>query len=166
LGDPPKVFEVDVDVAKLNRSVDSIVIAERQMLLRDGIAALNAKASVHEIGSLQPPLTEDEVVGSIRRWLQGRSISEEQRTQFEEIADTGILNPGDELSFLTRMTSRGQRFTVWWLDLTVNDYRIRIRDRTISSRALSADELAAHEEASKRIEAWHSIINNARGDDE
>ena len=66
VGDPSKAFEVDDDSTKLRRSRPNTVIVEKQMSLRDGVAALNEKSKHHEIGKSQAPLTADEVIGGIR----------------------------------------------------------------------------------------------------
>ena len=162
-GDPSKAFQVDVDIAKLRRSRRNTVIVENQMSIRDGVAELNAKSKHHEIGKSQEPLTAEEVVGGIRRWLQEHSVSSERRAKFERIADSCVLNPGDELSFATSLNNSGHRFNVWWLDLTVDDYTLRIRDRTISSRKLTSREVAEQGEFVKQLLKFRKKASVSRG---
>ena len=116
------------------------VSIKQAVTLDQAAAKLNALTEDHTIGQDQPTLTADEIVAAINRWDFEAPISDEKREQFKTIAKTRMLNPGDKLQFSTGLWSDGHYFTVWWLDLTVDNYRFRIRDRTISSRPQTLKE--------------------------
>jgi len=110
--------------------------------LADAIADLNAKAAKDDIGRLQPPLTEAEVVAAIRGWVRGLGppVDDETYLAFQNLATTGLLPERADLRFTTRWIGfNGFDFDVWWIDLTIMKgekvgYTFRIRDRKISSR--------------------------------
>lgn len=136
------------------------VTAAESQSLADSVAQLNEISRNHNIGRTQEPLTADEVVGAIRRWSNALDISPETKAQFERIAETGMLNDGDELEFSTGLWSGGNYYTVWWLDLTVDKYTFRVRDRTISSRPQTNEEIAMLER--NRIEAMKRLNKSER----
>jgi hypothetical protein len=108
------------------------------------VAQLNEITKHHKLGKTQEPLTADEVIGAIRRWSNNPEATPETKAKFNRIVETGVLNAGDKLSFSTGLTSDGICYTVWWLDLTVDRYVFRIRDRTVSSRPQTKEEIALH----------------------
>ena len=123
--------------------------------LNMAVQDFNHKASTDSIGKTQPPLTEDEVVAAIRGWIPEHTpgVTDDVSERFQEIAETGTLPDGAELSFTTGWTGyRGFKFQVWWVDLSIKldpektgvyRYTFRIRDQKISSRKMTPDELAS-----------------------
>lgn len=118
------------------------VTAKNSMAIDEAAAQLNQISKRHRLGKSQVPITADEVIGAIRRWSHAPEISDETKAKFNRIAKTGTLSAGDRLHFSTGLWSNGNYYTVWWLDLTVDNYTFRIRDRTISSRKQTEDEVA------------------------
>lgn len=112
---------------------------EERMSLEQAIREFNYKAEHHSVGKTQPPLTADEVVAAIR----GKNA--EDNTRLGEIADTRFLISGEQLSFTPGWITEGNYVTVWWIDLSVKGHGLRIRDRTLSSRKLTSEELADRE---------------------
>ena len=96
------------------------------------------------------PLTEAEVVASIRGWIPEHTpgVTDDVYNQFQEIAESHTLPEGAELSFCPGWTGyRGYRFKVWWIDLSIKTgektgYTFRIRDQKISSRKMTPEELS------------------------
>jgi hypothetical protein len=133
-------------------------VAEPQSLA-EAVQQLNSISKQHNIGKTQEPLTADEVIGAIRRWSNKRDIPVETKAKFERIAETGMLNAGDQLKFATGLFSEGNFYAVWWLDLTVDNYVFRVRDRTISSRKQTDEEIAM------LAKLRREMLDRARGQD-
>ena len=107
--------------------------------LSEAVSEFNKKTKHHSIGASQPPLTSDEVVAAILR----RQASDRDSTDpLLRVASSRMLQIGDELMFTPVLTSEKYHFTVWWIDLRTPGGGLRIRDRTLSSRSLTPDELA------------------------
>lgn len=114
------------------------------------VERFNAEARTHHVGKSQLPLTEDEVVAAIRSWIPQETpgVTDEVYNQFQDIAELRVLPKGARLSHCSSWTGyRGFHFKVWWIDLSIKTgetggYTFRIRDQKISSRRLTADELA------------------------
>jgi hypothetical protein len=119
--------------------------------LAEATAKLNELTKDHPIGSQQPPITVEEIVAAIHRYA-GKKIPADKRKKFLAVATTKMLNPGDGLKFSTELWSDDIHVTVWLLDLTVDGYKLRIRDRTISYRPQSALEKEMHESLRKSLE--------------
>src|SRR4051794_11582765 len=72
--------------------------------LADAVKAFNAEAATDPIGKDQSPLTEDEVIASIRGWIRKEHpISDEDYKVFQEIAEKRQFPEGAYL----------RRFTGW-----------------------------------------------------
>ncbi len=136
------------------------VIVDESQSLADSVAQLNEISQYHNLGKTQEPLTPDEVIGAIRRWSRALEINAETRAKFDRIAETGMLHAGDELNFSTGLWSDGNYYSVWWLDLTVDNYTFRVRDRTISSRLQTDEEIAMLDR--RRAEARELFRNSDR----
>ncbi len=133
--------------------------------LHDVVPRFNEIASQHSVGKSQEELTVDEVISAIRRAV-GTSKTAGQpemrastQAALDRIVQTGNLSKGDELLFATGYTSSGRRYTVWWIDIVSDSYRLRLRDRTLSSRALTAEEMA---ENARRELAWQRAMKYER----
>ena len=114
--------------------------AEEQSL-GTAVAAFNEAARRNPVGNEQPPLTEEEVIASIRGWIRSQvQASDEVYAAFQQIAATGKLPKGAQLEFTTGWRGyRGFDFDVWWIDLSISTgpmsgYTYRIRDRKLRSR--------------------------------
>ena len=129
------------EVGDPNAKFGTVAVTD-SMTLEDAVAQINKIAARHSIGKSQEPLTQDEVVSAIKRWSDTVEVSDETRASFNQIATTGELKAGDELQFATGLWSGGNFYTVWWIDLSVDNYTFRVRDRTISSRKMTDDEIA------------------------
>ena len=111
--------------------------------LAEAVKALNAKAAKDIIGKGQPPLTEQEVVASIRIWRGKRPASDEVFQVFQAIAETRRLPKGAKFRYFAVCTGhRGFNFVVWWVNLRIptgerTGYSHRIRSRMISSCPVS-----------------------------
>lgn len=124
------------------------IVAQKSVRLCNVVAELNEVSKHHNLGKSQEPITTDEVVGAIHRWLDSNNkrptagigfhdstiCPDDKRLKFLQIAETQMLNAGDELRFATGLNSNGYVYTVWWIDLTVDKFRIRLRDRTLGCR--------------------------------
>jgi hypothetical protein len=115
--------------------------ADDKRPLSEAIADFNARAAKNEVGKVQPPLSEAEVIAAIRGWDRTRiPVADETYSAFQDIAETGLLPPGAHLRFLTRWTGfKHYDFDVWWADLVITTgerktYTYRIRDQKIASR--------------------------------
>ena len=115
--------------------------ADEPRPLVDAIADFNSRAAEDEIGKVQPPLSEAEVIAAIRGWIRERTpVDDETYLAFQSIATTGLLPDRANLRFITRWTGyNGYDFDVWWVDLTImtgekKGYTFRIRDQKIASR--------------------------------
>ena len=97
----------------------------------------------------QLPLTEEELVASIRGWIpeQTPGVTDVIYEQFQQIAETREFPENAKISLCPSWVGyRGFRFDVWWVDLTLkNDdgtgWTFRIRDIKISSRKMTDGEL-------------------------
>lgn len=118
--------------------------------LGSAVEAFNELASEDAIGKHQPPLTEDEVIASIRGWIRDQAppVSDHVYAIYQKIAETRRLPEGATLDYITAWSGfGGYNFTVWWVDLDIMTderpgYTYRIRDRKIRSRPVS--QIEAH----------------------
>ena len=101
------------------------------------VARFNQDAASNRVGALEPPLTEAEVISSIRNQLSeipgplGKGTIDIQAI-FERIARTKRLPPDTSLYALSATESVPPQ-AVWWinLDVIVRDelhYKVRIRE--------------------------------------
>ena len=120
------------------------------------VQQLNQKAQEDHIGKTQPPLTEDEVIASIRAWLRENiRASDEVYATYQKIAESRMIPANATLEVTTRYYgNRGFDFDVWWVDLgimtgpttgfafRIRDQKIRTRERTSSEDKLSLETVA------------------------
>jgi hypothetical protein len=113
------------------------------------IRHFNAKAQSDPIGRDQPPLTEEEVIASIRGWKREENpdMPDEVHESLQRIASTGDLPFGADFRCITRWYSNGYAIDVWWVDLLIwlspHDeavYSFRIRERKVRSRPVTEEE--------------------------
>ncbi len=125
--------------------------------LSAAVAKFNQQTRTHPVGKSQLPLTEDEVIAAIRGWIQEHTpgVTDKIYNAFQEIAESLKLPDGAEFTFCAGWTGyRGYRFDVWWIDLSIptgenEGFSFRIRDQKISSRKMTAAELAEEQAAIK-----------------
>lgn len=147
---PEEKTETEVSLRRSSADIEAdstlyrVQVKER-MSLEQAVREFNYKAKHHSVGKTQPPLTADEIVAAIR----GKNA--EDNTRLEEIADTRFLIPGEELSFMPGWITEGNYVTVWWIDLRVKGHGLRIRDRTLSSRKLTSEELFSRKLTSEEL---------------
>jgi hypothetical protein len=120
--------------------------------LAEAVKAFNAEAATDPIGKDQSPLTEDEVIASIRGWIRKEQpISDEDYKVFQKIAEERQFPEGAYLHEFTGWSGyNDMHFDVWWVDLridTPDGKRLghRIRARMIRSRPLTEAERKQHE---------------------
>lgn len=125
--------------------------------LGSAVEAFNERASGNAIGKHQPPLTEDEVIASIRGWgRKSHPVSDHDYAVFQEIAETRRLPEGATLDYTTAWNGfAGDHFDVWWVDLSImtgerTGYTFRIRDRKIRWRPLGQSEERLLKEGSQQ----------------
>jgi hypothetical protein len=132
--------------------------SESPTSLADAVKTFNTEAMKDPIGVNEPPLTEVEVVASIRGWDREQiPVTDEVYELFRKITETRQLPKDARLTFTTGWDGHnGYHFNVWWVDLTIpigdkGGYTFRIRDRKINSRPLTEDECKKIEQDAKCI---------------
>ena len=117
------------------------------VLLKNAVRKFNDEAREHSIGKEQTPLTEDEVIASIRAWDKRNRPSDETFAVYRAIANSRRLPPHARIYSRDTWSDSQYVFTVWCIDLHIKTgenrgYAFRIRDQKISSRELTDDEIA------------------------
>ena len=115
---------------------------ERSVAMRDAVKDINSRAKRDEVGKTQDPLTVDEVIAAIRLWdRKSMKVDDKTYAIFQEIASSQKLPPEAQFDFITRCNQcNGYNIEVWWVDLEVDRYRYRIRDRTLRCVASRPDD--------------------------
>ena len=142
----------------------SVVVVEPSTL-DDAVVRFNTLAVENVIGAQQSALDSEEIIGAIRRWPNNLEIDDALKNKFDNIVKTGQMPNGSEIQFHTILLSGDYHFTVWWIDLKIDGYRFRIRDRTISSRPLTNDEnmaLVELNDLTKRLGEGHPKLKDLR----
>lgn len=111
------------------------------------LSEFNRRAKYDTVGKTQPPITVNEVIariGSLNQ-QQASSRTDDVMEIFRGIAETKVIPAGSELSVINRWVNNDSVITVWWVDLKIQTGKgttngFRIRDQTISARAMTADE--------------------------
>jgi hypothetical protein len=101
--------------------------------LSNQIASFNSRAMISPVGRHEPPLTEDEVINSIRSHLPGLDASEQVKGILRHIAKTHRLPQGATLSGIPGCSNQNGIYTVWWINLefmtsATSGYGLRIRE--------------------------------------
>jgi hypothetical protein len=99
-------------------------------------------AGESEVGRKQPKLTADEVVASIRNWIDRNKGNAATRKELQQIIDTQTLRAGHQLSFTSRYVSEGHVFDVWEIGFGDDNSVpwLRIRDVLLTSRPKTQQE--------------------------
>ncbi|MBL6707098.1 MAG: DUF1559 domain-containing protein, partial [Planctomycetaceae bacterium] len=125
--------------------------AKQAVSLDDAVAAFNQLAGQSEVGRKQSKLTADEVIASIRNWIDRNAGKVATRKELQEVIETKTLQPGHQLSFTSRYISERHVFDVW--EIRFGDKGsvawLRIRDILLASRPKTPQE----EELWKQIRA-------------
>ncbi|MEZ6134468.1 MAG: protein kinase [Pirellulaceae bacterium] len=110
--------------------------AKEPVSLDDAVAAFNGLAGQNEIGKKQRELTADEVIASLRNWIDQNKGNAATRKELEEIIDTKTLRAGHQFSFTSRYISEGHVFDVWEIGFGDEDSVpwLKIRDIMLASR--------------------------------
>jgi hypothetical protein len=116
--------------------------------LADAVKACNERASRDPIGLAEPPLTEDEVLASLRAIMRSQHprMTDDVHNALQKVALTRMLPAKAKRDFTNEWLGyNGYSFTVWWIDLSImtgdkTGYSYRLRDRKISSRPLTGAE--------------------------
>ena len=136
-------------------SLRQIHVKDRQKM-EDVVAEFNRRATTHEIGKTQPPLTSMEIVAAIRTSMVNHKIPEVQKAQFERIAETRIIGPAKRrdviLYFSSEHKLNGYHFTHWSIYLLHDGITIPIRIRNLDSRHLTAEEKKVLADQVRRID--------------
>lgn len=103
--------------------------------LSQEVASFNSRATSDLVGEHEPEITEEEVVASINSQLQSLSANSQIKATYAEIARTRRL-PNDSaypgqigLNSMSGWTLKdGTHYTVWWINLNIKGYGLRIRE--------------------------------------
>ena len=102
--------------------------------LADAVNRFNTRAIEDKVGELEPPLTADEVLASIKSQLATLNSNLESKRMYEQILRTGRLPAQAELYFMDGYNpGNGPTKAVWWINLDVPchnglGYGLRIRE--------------------------------------
>jgi hypothetical protein len=102
--------------------------------LADAVASFNAQYTNDPIGKFEPPLTETEIIASIRSQLPGLQASDQVKSVYAEIVRKKRVPQGASLNSMPGYDlGNGQSYTVWWINLDVptgknSGYGLRIRE--------------------------------------
>jgi hypothetical protein len=120
---------------------------DKPVALADAVKEFNQSAADDPVGLTEAPLTEDEVISSLRGISRGQNprMTDDVYNAFQKIIITRMIPAKAKLGFTNGWTYNGYAFTVWWVDLSVmtgdaTGYTYRLRDRKISSRPLTEAE--------------------------
>lgn len=116
--------------------------AKQSVSLVDAVAAFNRMARQSEVGRKQQELTADEVVASLRNWIDQNKGNAGTRKELQEIIDTQTFQPGHQLSYTSRYISEGNVFDVWEIRFGDKDSVpwLKIRDVLLASRPKTPHE--------------------------
>jgi hypothetical protein len=98
------------------------------------VASFNARYGEVSVAEQEPPVTEAEVVASIRSQLPGLAASGRVKKIYSEIARSRRLPTDASLYGMTGWElANGTRYTVWWINLDVrtaknSGFSLRIRE--------------------------------------
>ena len=102
--------------------------------LADAVASFNAKYGNEGVGRLEPPLSEAEIIASIRSQLPRLQASDQVKSAYAEIVRKKRIPQGASLHAMPGYSlGNGNHFTVWWINLDVpigknSGYGLRIRE--------------------------------------
>lgn len=98
-------------------------------LLADEVAAFNSRAMGDPVGQYEPRITDAEIVAVIQAQLPNLLASKEVKTIYSDIVRTRRIPQGSHLHSMPGWTlATGQHYTVWWINLSVPGYGLRIRE--------------------------------------
>ncbi len=132
--------------------------------LHDVVPRFNEIASQHSVGKSQEELTVDEVISAIRRAVgTSKTAGQPKMERPHKQRSTGLCK-------LETCPRRRATFCYWIYIFRapvhgvvdrhrLDSYRLRLRDRTLSSRALTAEEMA---ENARRELAWQRAMKYER----
>ncbi len=115
--------------------------------LSEAVQAFNAGAIDDAIGSQQPLLTEDEVVGAILLWdrTSDTPVSDPLLARFKSIARTKELPQGSVIEAVSAFDRGGEHvFDVWSVRIRLkrgdgSSFGFVIRERVVASRTLQQE---------------------------
>jgi hypothetical protein len=102
--------------------------------LSDAIDNFNTSAQGNIVGKYEPPLTESEVITSIKSQLPTLESSEQVKSIYRRIVNTRRLPKGADFHAIPAFQPRnGPQQIVWWINLEVSTgkntgYGLRIRE--------------------------------------
>jgi len=102
--------------------------------LADEVVFFNVRSSDNSVGKNEPPITEAEIVASIRAQLPNLSANSEIKAIYANIVRTKRLPYDASLNAIPGWVVKdGTSYTVWWINLDVrtggnSGYGLRIRE--------------------------------------
>jgi hypothetical protein len=102
--------------------------------LADAVATFNARHKDDPVGQFEPPITEAEVITSIRTQLPNLLASKTVKSIYSDILRTSRIPHDASFHAISGWELRdGNRYTVWWINLDVrtgkdSGYGLRIRE--------------------------------------
>ena len=107
--------------------------------LEEAIAAFNKDAKESPTGALQPPITEQETLAAIAKFIELEHIEEPAKATLREISKTKSLPANAYFRRFTRFDDEQQMHGVWWVRLVVEgkdppDYSVPVRTTPVFTR--------------------------------
>ena len=107
--------------------------------LAEAVAAFNKEAKESPTGALQPPITEQETLAAIAKFIELEHIEEPAKATLREISKTKSLPANAYFRRFTRFDDEQQMHGVWWVRLVVEgkdppDYSVPVRTTPVFTR--------------------------------
>ncbi|MEQ1830957.1 MAG: M56 family metallopeptidase, partial [Pirellula sp.] len=111
----------------------------RPRSLDEAVAAFNKEAKESPTGVLQPPITEQETLAAIAKFIELEHVAEPTKATLREIAKTKTLPAKAFFRRFTRFDDEQQMQGVWWVRLFVEEkdppvYSVPVRTTPIFTR--------------------------------
>ena len=129
-----------VDEVQLKYPYCVVVVDElKPRSLAEAVAAFNKEAKESPTGELQPPITEQETLAAIAKFIELEHIEEPAKATLREISKTKSLPANAYFRRFTRFDDEQQMHGVWWVRLVVEgkdppDYLVPVRTTPVFTR--------------------------------
>ena len=129
-----------VDEVQLKYPYCVVVVDElKPRSLAEAVAAFNKEAKESPTGELQPPITEQETLAAIAKFIELEHIEEPAKATLREISKTKSLPANAYFRRFTRFDDEQQMHGVWWVRLVVEgkdppDYSVPVRTTPVFTR--------------------------------
>ena len=107
--------------------------------LAEAVAAFNKEAKESPTGALQPPITEQETLAAIAKFIELEHVDDPAKATLREISKTKSLPVNAYFRRFTRFDDEQQMHGVWWVRLVVEgkdppDYSVPVRTTPVFTR--------------------------------